>query len=346
MELLGSNPGGGSSPSAFGSWLYASGGGGSPASTKFVATSETPSAVSAFRFSPTGLSGLPGAGLFGLAAIPGATLQLTNTSGTAYWAITSVTLTGGPNYLIAVSSASFVATSGFAFTGTNSVAVLLGQNPTFTTLAVGAGTSGAPAIVIGTNANAGIYADGTYFYITTANKRFDFADSQFIVPSQSNIFFGTTNAVIGNAGVDGANCVSVYSGNGNQAASFISNGVKLNTLAGSQFGGTATAIAAGVGAGTTPTVTLDANANDISGTISVVAGTTPTAAGIIATVTYGNAKSTAGHVVLTPGNAAAAGLAFPAYISSTATGTFAFSAATGVALVGATTYLWTYQVIQ
>lgn len=126
----------------------------------------------------------------------------------------------------------------------------------------------------------------------------------------------------------------------------VEGGSFAKSIGGSAFGGTATSIATGAGAGTlTQTATLDVNANDISGTITVNTGTAPSVGSVIATVTFGAAKSTAPHVVMWPANAATSVLALLPYTTGTTT-TFTISSGAALALVGATTYSWNYVVVQ
>jgi hypothetical protein len=107
--------------------------------------------------------------------------------------------------------------------------------------------------------------------------------------------------------------------------------------------GTAPTVAAGAGAGSSPTVTLATGSKDLVGKISVVAGTTPTASGIIATVTLNLPCPNGCFVQLTPANAAAEAILTAAFVSSETATAFQISAGT-TALVSTTTYLWNYQV--
>ena len=66
---------------------------------------------------------------------------------------------------------------------------------------------------------------------------------------------------------------------------------------------------------------LDVNASDLAFTISITAGTGSQASAAVATVTFGNAFATAPHCIMTPANAAAAGLGANSPYPSTTTTT-------------------------
>jgi len=110
-------------------------------------------------------------------------------------------------------------------------------------------------------------------------------------------------------------------------------------------GSAAPGIAAGAGAGTGPTVGLS-NATDLSGIVDVTTGTLPTAAAVVATITFASAYGVAPNIQLTPHNAATALLsgATMVFVTSSTT-TFVINAgATG--LTGATAFSWYYSVLQ
>lgn len=114
-------------------------------------------------------------------------------------------------------------------------------------------------------------------------------------------------------------------------------------LAGS---GTVPTVVAGVGAGTSPTVTL-VRQFDLAFTLSVVTGTTPTAAAVVATVTFGGgAYATAPHFSVSPSNAAAAELSGTGAVYGTSTTTTFVLNAGSAALAASTTYLFEVIVIQ
>lgn len=100
----------------------------------------------------------------------------------------------------------------------------------------------------------------------------------------------------------------------------------------------APAIAAGAGAGTAPTVSV--SGSDASGTISVTTGTTP-AAGLLATLTWVSAYSSAPRMVLSATNAAAAALNEYAGTTTT-TGTLSVAATPAAS----TAYTFAYVVVQ
>ena len=101
---------------------------------------------------------------------------------------------------------------------------------------------------------------------------------------------------------------------------------------------TAPAIAAGAGAGTAPTVSV--SGTDASGVISVTTGTSP-AAGLLATLTWVTAYSTAARMVLSAGNAAAAAVQ-PHSTATTTTGTVSVA----VAPAASTLHTFNYVVVQ
>lgn len=105
-------------------------------------------------------------------------------------------------------------------------------------------------------------------------------------------------------------------------------------------------IAAGAGAGTSPTVTLSATATDLAGVVNVTTGTTPSAAGVVVTITFNFAYGSAPNILLTPGNSATAALsgATHVYVTSTTT-TFVINAGAS-ALAASTAYTWFYMVMQ
>lgn len=105
--------------------------------------------------------------------------------------------------------------------------------------------------------------------------------------------------------------------------------------------------AAGTGAGTGPTITLDASANDLGGSLTVLTGTTPAGtAATIVTLTFSTAYATAPHVQLTAHSATAAalGTTTQVWVDST-TGTLVLKSGSA-ALTAATTYAWYYTVTQ
>jgi hypothetical protein len=100
-------------------------------------------------------------------------------------------------------------------------------------------------------------------------------------------------------------------------------------------------VTAGAGAGTSPTVTQPVTCMDSSGTLQVVAGTTP-AAGALVTVTFAFPYSaTPKAVVVSPGNSATASLNL--YVS--AVSTTAFTVSCVGTPTAAATYLFRYALI-
>ena len=101
---------------------------------------------------------------------------------------------------------------------------------------------------------------------------------------------------------------------------------------------TAPTIAAGTGAGTSPTVTV--TGNDIASQVSVTTGTTPTASGVVATITYNTAFASATKPTFSPANAAAAALNSTTQVYITGGTTTYVITAGSAALSASTTYLW------
>ncbi len=104
---------------------------------------------------------------------------------------------------------------------------------------------------------------------------------------------------------------------------------------------------AGTGAGTSPTITVAAGSTDCKMQITVVTGTTPSAGGIIMTVTYNSAfiNTLNKGVIFSPAGpntAALSGTTNP-YVSSETLSTFVFTAGSA-ALTNGTSYTWNFQV--
>ncbi len=104
-------------------------------------------------------------------------------------------------------------------------------------------------------------------------------------------------------------------------------------------------IAAGAGAGTSPTVSIAGT--DTAGKVTITTGTAVPTASLVATITFNTcyANDKAPIVMLTPGNALTANLAFDVVPGSTAT-TWTMTTPTGVGLADSSTYLWNYIIIQ
>lgn len=103
--------------------------------------------------------------------------------------------------------------------------------------------------------------------------------------------------------------------------------------------------AAGAGAGTSPALTAGYN-SDVSGYDTVTTGSSPTASGIVFTITFGAAYNFPGPKCLVfPGNAAAQALATgaqPAFLYADESQTTAALRAGATALAATTTYMWGY----
>jgi hypothetical protein len=105
-------------------------------------------------------------------------------------------------------------------------------------------------------------------------------------------------------------------------------------------------IAAGVGAGTAPgAVTIVAGSTDLSGTITIGTGTSPTAFGVVATITFNVPYTgTVPHCILYPVTTNAAQLgAGPVFLPLSAITLTGFNInSTTPALAASTTYSWEY----
>lgn len=110
--------------------------------------------------------------------------------------------------------------------------------------------------------------------------------------------------------------------------------------------GSAPTVAGGTGAGTSPTITM--TGNDICGYITVVTGTTPTGAGIIATITFNTTLSNAPKsILITPGNTFAGGGFNRFFVDQTASTTSVWVLKnTATVLSAGVTYILYYLVIE
>lgn len=108
---------------------------------------------------------------------------------------------------------------------------------------------------------------------------------------------------------------------------------------------TTPSIAAGTGAGTSPTVSIAGN--DMAGTISITAGTAPTAGQVIVTVTFTTTLSSTARVILQPANqAVGSATVFPTISVTGSTTQFYINTNTITGLIGSTVYAWNYIVVQ
>lgn len=157
-----------------------------------------------------------------------------------------------------------------------------------------------------------------------------------------NLLWGTTSET-GLTGAGGVKIGSATEATTGGAASIITPGgiYAAKSIVGLHYigGGTAPGVAAGVGAGTTPTVTLS-RATDSSFTLNVTTGTIPTAASVVATVTFNTAYTAAPHFSITPANAATALLTGVTMVYGTSTTTTFVLNAGPTGLTGATPYVW------
>jgi hypothetical protein len=116
-----------------------------------------------------------------------------------------------------------------------------------------------------------------------------------------------------------------------------SDGVQVVHLLSADETGKTTTIAAGAGAGTAATVTLT-SATDLKGTINVTTGTSPSAASVVATVSFGTAYQSGPVCQVTPASASAMGT-----IYSPPAGTGSFTLNSGAtALAASTSYIYSY----
>ena len=104
---------------------------------------------------------------------------------------------------------------------------------------------------------------------------------------------------------------------------------------------TAPSITAGASAGTSPTVSV--TGTDLAFSITITTGTSPTASGVIATVTFNTAYGSAPKKHVTPTNVAAASLSGASMVYPTSTTTTFVLNANTTALAASTTY--TFDVI-
>lgn len=101
---------------------------------------------------------------------------------------------------------------------------------------------------------------------------------------------------------------------------------------------------AGTGAGTSPTITV--TGSELSGTIQVLTGTSPSASATIVTITIPTAvQGTNNGVVISPANATTANLAVANNVFAAMASTTTFTLTSTGALTGATTYKWNYALI-
>lgn len=115
------------------------------------------------------------------------------------------------------------------------------------------------------------------------------------------------------------------------------DGVQLVHLLSANETGKTTTITAGTGAGTSPTVSLT-NGTDLKGTINVTTGTSPSAASVVATISFGTAYQNGPVCQVTPASASAMGT-----IYSPPAGTGSFTLNTGAAaLAASTSYTYSY----
>lgn len=225
--------------------------------------------------------------------------------------------------------------------GSTSIGLLIDN-----TAALSAGQS--VVIATGGAAYAGIYNNGTFatFQGDTANTRFIGAAGAGIA-DQSGTFYiyvgGTAEVQVDSSGVTAFNPTLTL---GKSASPWPVAYSKH--FSGSGSGVTAPTKAAGACLGGTQTVTLDANASDAAGTITLTSTATGTASSTCATVTFNVAYGTAPHCQISPANAAAAALTGAASLFAPASGvsTTAFTVVEGSTALVAGTYVVNYDCTQ
>ncbi len=238
---------------------------------------------------------------------------------------------------------------------------------TYTYLSVGDASSGNNLIApISGNADIGGFSPG--FTInesgTASGVRFGYSDTRAVITSLTGKYAGvylTKNSGTGMFGLyqtgtadncllgkftvgsttSGAEPLNV-TGNVNVSAT-----AKVLHLKGN---GIAPTITAGTGAGASPTLSVISGSTDMSGWVSLTAGTVPATSATVFTLTYNTAYSSTPKVVISPCNSAAKALlsASQIYVDrATGITTTTFIATSGAtALTFGTTYEWTYQVIE
>jgi hypothetical protein len=195
-----------------------------------------------------------------------------------------------------------------------------------------------------TNSSAGLVAQGTQASYSALNGSTGSFSGQLGVSTDGHVLMWN-----GSSWVGGLNFGGPLNNVTRAVDTYFSNVVCCGHLEGGT-GGTFNnpTIAAGTGAGTSPTLTLDSHATDVSGTINVTTGTSPTGSNAtVATITFFAGFGSAPHVVLSPHNAAAAALSGTSQVFGGGETTTAFTVISGsTALAASTAYQWNYHVIQ
>jgi hypothetical protein len=119
-------------------------------------------------------------------------------------------------------------------------------------------------------------------------------------------------------------------------------GTIIGTIA-QNLGTSGTTVAANAHLGSTGTATLDSTTTDGGGQVILTPGGTSIATGIVATVTYGTAKSQS-HVVISAANTTAAGAFEQFSVQTTERGTGFDIIVSGTALGSGSTYVLNYVV--
>lgn len=189
--------------------------------------------------------------------------------------------------------------------------------------------------------------------------------------TSTNANIGLVNSTGDGIRAQGANNVYIY-GAGATQVNWLANNGMMPLVAGMYNGktsasnfwayttsqhftgaGTAPTKAAGACIGGTQTVTLDANASDAIGTITLTGTATGTASATCATVTFNNSYANTGagnapHCQLSPANAAASALSGAAalFIDSASTSATVFVIKVGATALVAGTYIYTYDCTQ
>ena len=233
-----------------------------------------------------------------------------------------------------------------------STAALTAQTPNYHAL------SGQPervaAAILGTDVFA-IYAPGLDFVkvsslVTYFNSNLGFIPINSVISGstwQGNVISATYGGTGWNSG-SSTGMVTVSSGTWSATSTPSVTTLSVGHVLGHS---TAPAKAAGTGAGTSPTITLDANATNLSGKLTVLTGSTPAgSAATIVTLTFDAvndaAFANAPHIILTPNSATAAALGTTTQVWADSTTTTLILKSGSSGLTAATTYVWFYAVMQ
>lgn len=252
----------------------------------------------------------------------------------------------------------------------HNAATLIGQNATGymilhlvnSTLKLGLGNGGYQ-----TEIDLGVTADSTlhhyavsrvsgvvYMFLDGVLKGSGSNTTSYNFDSSQAIYMGQQSATAGHNPWRGkidelriSKGIGRYTSNFTPPASAYASSVMDNRLSSSKSAqniasrtATTPTIAAGTGAGTSPTVSIAGTDN--AGQITVTTGTSPTAAGTIATVTFASTYLNTPYVVISPANANAAALYNTTRVYATSSTSAITLTAGSAALTASTQYIWNY----